>query len=290
MKAAVTGASGQLGSAVVAALKGREGITPIAVARTPAKAKHLGVEVRAGDYDDGPQLEAAFRGVDAVLLVSGMAPPEQRLLQHKRVIDAAERAGVKRLVFSGIVVTESASGFNAVQQTSTATEEYLKQSSLEWVIGQNGINMEPDLEYLDAYRKLGKITNCAADGRCAYTCRAELALAYAEMFIEPKHLGKTYVLAGQAITQTELAAAINDVFGTNLTYESMGVDEYRKERQAALGDFIGAVISGIYEGIRNGAMDVDSDFARVVGRAHQSPTEMIRAWAAEYKTATGVIQ
>ncbi|MDA1237305.1 MAG: NAD(P)H-binding protein, partial [Acidobacteria bacterium] len=233
---------------MISALKNRAGIRPIAVARTPAKAERLGVEVREGDYDNGPQLEAAFRGVDAVLLVSGMAPPAERLVQHKRVIDAAERAGVKRLVFAGIVVTESGNGFNAVQQTSTATEEYLKRSNLEWVIGQNGIYIEPDLEYLDNYRKAGKIANCAADGRCAYTCRPELALAYAEMLSEPRHLGETYVLAGRAITQSELAAAINDVFGTNLTYESMGVEECRAERQAALGDFIGAVIAGIYEG------------------------------------------
>jgi len=288
MQAAVTGASGHMGTAVISALKGRDGVTPIAVARTPAKAEHLGVEVRAGDYDDGAQLEAAFRGVDAALLVSGMAPPEQRLLQHKRVIDAAEQAGVKRLVFAGILVTESGSGFNAVQQTSIATEEHLKQSELEWVIGRNGIYIEPDLEYVDTYRNAGEITNCAADGRCAYTCRPELALAYAQMLIEPMHVGETYVLAGQAITQTELAAAINDVFGTDLTYESMSVEQYRKERQAALGEFIGAVIAGIYEGIRNGAMDVDSDFARVVGRAHQLPTEMMRAWAATHKT-TGAI-
>lgn len=277
-----------MGSAVISALKGRDGITPIAVARTPAKAEHLGVDVRAGDYDNRSQLEAAFRGVDAALLVSGMAPPEQRFLQHKHVIDAAERVGVKRLVFAGIVVTEAGAGFNAVQQASVATEEYLKQSSMEWVIGRNGIYIEPDLEYLDAYRKVGKIINCAAGGRCAYTCRPELALAYAQMLIEPRHVGETYVLAGQAITQAELAAAINDVFGTDLTYESMSVDDYRNERQAALGGFIGAVIAGIYEGIRNGAMNVASDFARVVGRAHQSPTEMMRAWAAMHKT-TGAI-
>lgn len=288
MKVAVTGASGHMGSAVISALKGRDGITPIAVARTPTKAEDLGVEVRAGDYDDASQLEAAFRGVDAALLVSGMAPPEQRFLQHKRVIDAAERVGVKCLVFAGIVVTEAGAGFNAVQQTSIATEEYLKQSNLEWVIGRNGIYIEPDLEYVDTYRKVGKIINCAADGRCSYTCRPELALAYAQMLIEPRHTGETYVLAGQAITQTELAVAINDVFGTHLTYESMSVDDYRRERQAALGGFIGAVIAGIYEGIRHGAMNVDSEFARVVGRAHQSPTEMMRAWAATHKT-TGAI-
>jgi len=53
MKIAVTAASGQLGSEIVkacVALVGTQNV--IALARTPAKASHLGVEVRPGDYDD----------------------------------------------------------------------------------------------------------------------------------------------------------------------------------------------------------------------------------------------
>lgn len=52
MQIAVTAASGQLGGAIVRALKTKPGVTTIAVARTPSKATSLGVETRAGDYDD----------------------------------------------------------------------------------------------------------------------------------------------------------------------------------------------------------------------------------------------
>lgn len=280
MKVAVTGANGHLGSAVLQVLKQTEGVTPIAIARSPSKARQLAVEIREGDYDSTAQLDNAFQGVDALLLVSGMAPPDERLEQHKRVIDSAERAGVKRLVFAGIVVTESGGGFHPIQQASLATEECLKRSSLGWSIGRNSIYIEPDLAYLDNYRRAGKIANCADQGRCAYTCRPELALAYARMLTEQKHEEQTYILAGEPITQEALAACINEVFGTALVYESLTVEEYRRERQSALGDFLGTIIAGIYEGIRNGAMDVHSEFERIVGRPHQSPTEMIRAWAA----------
>lgn len=280
MKVAVTGASGHLGSAVIETLKQTEGITPIAIARSPSKARQLAVEIRQGDYNSTAQLDKAFQGVDALLLVSGMASPDERLEQHKRVVDSAKRAGVARLVFAGIVVAESGGGFKPIQRASLATEEYLKESGLGWSIGRNGIYIEPDLEYIDNYRRAGKIANCAGEGRCAYTCRPELALAYARMLTEQQHEEQTYVLAGQPITQKTLAACINQVFGTALEYESLTVEEYRRERQSALGDFLGAIIAGIYEGIRNGAMDVQSEFERVVGRPHQSPIEMLRAWAA----------
>ncbi len=282
MRLAVTGASGQLGSAVIEALKQFQGVTPIAVARSPAKAAKLDVETRAGDYDDAGQLESAFAGVDAVLLVSGMAPPDTRLGQHQRVIDSARRANVARVVFAGIVISESGGGFNPIQQVSADTEQYLKDSGLAWSIGRNGIYIEPDLEYLDNYRSAGKIVNCAGEGRCAYTCRPELALAYANLLTGGQHEGQTYVLAGQPITQRQLAECINEVFGTTLDYEPVTVEEYRRERQAALGGFLGGIIAGIYEGIRNGALDVQSEFEKVAGRPHLPPAEMIRAWKARH--------
>ena len=218
--------------------------------------------------------------MDALLLVSGMAPPDERLEQHKRVINSAKRAGCCTLGLCRDRGDRAGWWLHPIQQASLATEEYLKQSGLGWSIGRNGIYIEPDLEYIDNYRRAGKIANCAGEGRCAYTCRPELALAYARMLTEQQHEEQTYVLAGEPIPQKTLAACINEVFGAALEYESLTVEEYRRERQSALGDFLGAIIAGIYEGIRNGAMDVSSEFERVVGRPHQSPIEMIRAWSA----------
>ncbi|WP_347756424.1 hypothetical protein [Agrococcus sp. ProA11] len=50
----------------------------------------------------------------------------------------------------------------------------------------------------------------------------------------------------------------------------MTVDEYRADRIAALGDFMGSVIAGIYEGIRTGVHDTPGDYAAAAGRPHQS--------------------
>ena len=71
MKIAVTGATGQLGRLVVETLK--EQVEPgrvVALARTPAKAADLGVEVREADYDRPETLASALAGVDRLLLIS----------------------------------------------------------------------------------------------------------------------------------------------------------------------------------------------------------------------------
>jgi NAD(P)H dehydrogenase (quinone) len=50
----------------------------------------------------------------------------------------------------------------------------------------------------------------------------------------------------------------------------MTVEEYRADRVAELGEFMGTVIAGIYEGIRNGEADDPSHFAQAAGRHHVS--------------------
>lgn len=271
MKIAVTAASGQLGSAIVeAVVECTSAESVIALARTPQRAKHLGVEVRAGDYNDPLQLEQALQGVDTLLIVSGMDAPDKRIEQHRNVIRAAKAAAVKKLVYTSVQGAEEGTAFSPVIQSNRQTEQDIRDSGLDWVIGRNGIYIEPDVEYIENYKKAGKIVNCAADGKCGYTTRQELGYAYARMLTEDKHNGSTYNLHGDALTQTELASYLNLAFGTDLKFESMTVDEYKQDRVAELGDFIGTVIAGIYQGIREGKSNNPSDFDAAAGRAHQS--------------------
>ncbi|MBU3004630.1 SDR family oxidoreductase [Paraglaciecola arctica] len=271
MKIAITAASGKLGSAIVkatVALISQENV--IGLARTPDKAKHLGVEVRPGDYNDQKQLEHSLQSVDTLLLVSGMDAPDKRIGQHRNVIEAAKKAGVKKIVYTSVQGAEENTAFSPVVQSNRQTEKDVISSGLDWVVGRNGIYIEPDIEYIENYRKAGGIFNCAGDGRCGYTSRNELAYAYARMLTEDKHNGHTYNLHGEAITQRQLAEYFNSAFGTNLIYKSMTVEAYREERKAELGDFIGTIIAGIYQGIREGKSDNVSHYLTAAGREHES--------------------
>ena len=276
MKIAVTSVSGQLGASIAKALIkeiGKENV--IGIARTPEKAKHLDIEIRKGDYNSRTDFDAAIKGVDKVLLVSGMDQPQKRIQQHRNVIEAAKLNGVQKIVYTSIVGDEENTAFSPVVQSNRQTEEDVRSSGLQWIIGRNGIYIEPDLEYMDTYIKEGGITNCAADGKCTYTSREELGFAYAQLLLNDKLNGQTLNLVGEAITQTQLAEYINQVYKTNLKFTSISVEDYKKERQVALGEFLGTIIAGIYEGIRNGANEVVSDYEKAAGRPHKSPLTMI---------------
>lgn len=279
MKIAVTSVSGQLGSAIAKELIqeiGKENL--IGIARTPEKAKHLGIEIRKGDYNSREQFNAALIDVDALLLVSGLDKPDLRIQQHRNVIDAAKQNEVTKIVYTSIVGNENKAGFSPIVSSNRQTEKDIQESGMQYAIGRNGIYIEPDLEYIISYIKEGGITNCAGEGKCGYTSREELANAYAKMLLEDKHNKQIYNLTGEAITQYQLAEGMNKVYKTTLTYKPVSIEAYQKDRKEALGEFFGTIIAGIYEGIRLGANDVNSDFEKVAGRPHKSLIKMIEAF------------
>ncbi len=276
MKIGVTTANGKLGSEIIQKLLLQ--LPPsqvVGFARTPEKAKGLGVEIRSGEYDEKSHFEAGLNDIDVVILISGMDQPIQRIAQHRNIINTASGAGVQKIVYTSIIgepdIGEpNGTTFSPIVASNRQTEEDIKSSSLQWVIGRNGLYIEPDVEYLDNYIKAGKISNCAGDGKCGYTTRSELAHAYVKMALEKKHNSNTYVLAGETITQQQLTDLFNTNYGLFLVYESVSVETYKQERTKELGEFLGTIISGIYHGIHNGSFDVKSDYETAAGRPHIS--------------------
>ena len=271
MKVAVTAASGQLGAAIIESLIkeiGKENV--IGIARTPANVRVEGIEVRKGDYNSKPEFDEALKGVEVVLLVSGMDAPEKRIGQHRNVINAAKDAGVRKLVYTSIIGKDGGSTFDAIVQSNRQTEEDIKNSGLEWAIGRNGLYIEPDIEHLEEYKKEGKVANCAGDGKCAYTTRGELGYAYTRLMLGDSTDSKIYNLAGELITQYELVDYMNTALGAGLVYERLTKEAYIADRVEEHGEFLGTVIAGIYAKISNGEFEVESDYEAAAGRSHIS--------------------
>jgi len=269
MKIAVTTASGALGSEIIKALVKEVGNKNIiGIARSPEKATHLGIEIRKGDYNNKEDFDKALKGTDVVLLVSGMDHPDKRIGQHRNIINAAKENGVKKIVYTSIIGKDGDSTFDPIVKSNRQTEKDIQESGLDWLIGRNGLYIEPDVEYIEKYKEFGKIANCAADGLCSYTSRSELAFAYTKMILHEDRNGNIYNLVGDAISQIQLTNYLNLAFGTDLFYETMEVEDYLEFQQKVNGEFLGTVIAGIYSKIRNGEFNVESDFEAAAGRKH----------------------
>lgn len=107
-RVAVTGASGFIGRALIAACEAR-GAHPVAVVRSPEKVRDLGVEARRADLADPAALEVALDGCDAVIANAGLvsigAQSREALTRAnvegtRNVLEAVRRAGIRRVVMT----------------------------------------------------------------------------------------------------------------------------------------------------------------------------------------------
>lgn len=154
-----------------------------------------------GDYNSKEEFLLALKGIDALLIVSGMDNPDKRIVQHRNIIEAAKENGVKKIVYTSIIGAPEGNAFSPIVASNRQTEEDVKSYGLQWAIGRNGLYLEPDLEHIEAYKSEGAIINCAANGKCSYTSRQELAVTYSKLLSEDNLLSKTYNFFGEPITQ-----------------------------------------------------------------------------------------
>lgn len=232
MKIAVTGATGQLGRLLIERLRSKVPATDIvALARTPAKAADLGVEVREADYARPETLDKALAGIDTLMLISG-SEVGQREAQHRNLIEAAKQAGVRRVVYTSLLHADTSTLGLAPEHV--ATEAMLRESGLATTVLRNGWYTENYTAGAGAAVVNGALIGSAGQGRIASATRADYADAAVTVLTTPGHDGQVYELAGDtAYTVAELAAEISRQSGKDVPYVDLPHAEYTAALVAA---------------------------------------------------------
>jgi uncharacterized protein YbjT (DUF2867 family) len=143
----VTGATGYIGGGLVPELLER-GHSVRAMARTPAKLDDAPwrdrAEVVKGDLTDPDSLAAAFEGMDVVYyLVHSMGSSRNFVKEEARsarnVAEAAEKAGVRRIVYLGGLHPEGTRELSRHLSSRVEVGEILMASAVETIVLQAGI-------------------------------------------------------------------------------------------------------------------------------------------------------
>ncbi len=181
MTYAITGASGHLGRFTAEALLNRvEPDELVLITRTPDRLADLaarGVDVRAGDFTRPGELGAAFDGVNDLLLISTDAIGA-RVPQHQAAVEAAAKAGVRRIVYTSVPEPTSENPAFVVADHA-ATEAALRESGLGWTVLRNNLYAEYQLVALQHAAASGRYVTNTGAGRAAYVTRADCAAAAA---------------------------------------------------------------------------------------------------------------
>jgi len=278
---AVTGATGHLGRLVIAALLKKvpaSGI--IAAVRNVEKAGDiagLGVQVRRADYNQPSLWDDALKGADKVLLISS-SEVGQRAKQHRSVIDAAKRAGMKLLAYTSVLRADTSPLGLAVEHKET--EASIRASGIPFTLLRNSWYTENYTTSISNALARGAVYGCAGEGRIAAATRADYAEAAAVVMTAENQAGRVYELAGDtAFTLAELAAEISRQSGKKIGYVNLSEAEYKNALvKAGLPEPVAALYADSDTGISRGALfDNGHQLSKIINRPTTSLATAIAA-------------
>jgi len=272
---AVTGASGQLGSATLRHLLARK-VTPStlhAIVRDPAKAASLaaqGVNVRSGDYTDAASLEAAFAGIDKLVFISTNVVGEERVLQHSNVVRAAADAGVGHIIYTSVVKPLDPALFVA-SPGHLRTETLIRESGIPYTFFRNNLYLDLIPFLFGGAIESGTLVYAGGDGRVGFVARDDIAEALAVSASSDGDQNRIYPITTSRPCYSigEVAEAMSKVSGKPVRYESVTSDELAKVlTERKLPPPAIAMSVGLADAVRAGEFDLASkDLENLLGRA-----------------------
>ncbi|RFU70539.1 SDR family oxidoreductase [Peribacillus saganii] len=270
MKMLVTGATGKLGTRVVETLLKTVPASQLAVSvRNPEKAEGLrsrGVEVRQGDFDRPQNLDAAFAGIDRLLIISADGDNETRIRQHTDAVAAAERAKVKFIAYTSIANASESTMFLAPPHR--ATEEAILKTGIPYSFLRNNWYLENEIPSIQGVLAGAPWVTSAGNGKVGWALHQEYAEAAAAVLSGDGHENTIYELSGKPLTQEEFASALGTVLGKEVPVQQVDDAAYADiMKGAGLPEFLIPMLVDIQKGIRDGALEIESnDFEKLLGR------------------------
>jgi uncharacterized protein YbjT (DUF2867 family) len=279
----VTGATGHVGSAVIAALRA-QGQNVIAGVHSGGR-RIDGVPARSIDLDDPASLRDAFAGVNTLFL---MQPLDERMVTWNRhALDAAKRAGVTHVVRLSGAGAQPDGPFLIARPHGEADRD-VRASGIAFTLLQPVSFMQNYVNYHGhAIQQQGAFYLSQGEGQVAFIDLADVAAVAAKVLGAPAaHAGKAYVLTGpQALSNADVANRIAAAAGKPVQYVNvpdeaaveallgMGLPRWNVDALLSLSQLIrqghGAVVSG--------------DVHRVLGRAPRRFEEYAATAAAAWR-------
>ena len=282
MKILVTGAAGQMGSTVIETLLKHIPAQQISVL-TRKEEKRLAFEKQGfnaflGDYADVAALENAMLDVDTVLLISS-GDQGDRMQEHKNVVDAAVKCGVKNVAYTSRSLRDRTTLNNQLMTEHFLTEDYIKQSGLKYIFFQNALYMDVIPQFVGQNVFETGIFQPAGNGKVAYALRSEQSEAMANVLLNETFENQTYRFTGStAYSFYDIADALGALSGKTVKYNAVEVAQYEAMMsQRGLPTFLVKKIVSFVLDIKDGQESmITNDLENKLGRKPTSLTEGLK--------------
>ena len=279
----VTGATGQLGTAVVNQLLKKISANQIAaLVRDESKASALrkkGVDISVGNYDDPTSLDNAMQGIEKVLLIAG-TDEKNRLRQHQNIVDAAKKAGVQCIAYTSRNLKDPNTLTNKLMKGHFQTEDCIKASGLNYVLFRNVLYMDTIPQFVGGEKVFEMGINLPTDrGRVAFALRSEMGEAIANVLLESDRSNRIYQLTGsESYSFDDVAATLTDLSGKKVDYAPVEKSAFEAQMtERGVPEMMVQRVVGFLTDIKNGQeAEVSPDLANLLGRSPASLQEGLK--------------
>jgi uncharacterized protein YbjT (DUF2867 family) len=255
----VTGATGNIGSELVAALA-QAGEYVRALTRD-GKAV-TGAESVTGDLNKPESLRDALSGVRGMFLLPGYEGMTETLA-------VAREAGVEHVVLLSGNSAASGDLSNAVSRYMIESETAVRESGLAWTIVRPFGFMSNTLQWIPQLRAGDVVRAPFADVPIAMIDPYDIAAAAAVAFTSPGHEGEVYAVTGpEALRPQDRVRVLGAVLDRELEFQAQPDDEARAEMSAAMPS---AYVDAFFSFYADGTLDESTPLPTIAGLTGRAP-------------------
>ncbi|MER5311390.1 NAD(P)H-binding protein [Streptomyces sp. NPDC002773] len=268
----VTGATGNIGSALLKELHARSAGPLRGLTRDAARAVFPdGVEAVEGDFAQPASLKPALQGVRSLFLVS-------RLGSDADILEAARQAGVEHVVLVSSITVQTHPHLGPAAE-NLEVEQLLKASGMAWTILRPTQFASNALMWAASIRGHETVRAPYAETALPTIHPADIAAVAGVALTEPGHQGRTYALTGpEPVTARQQVEAIAAALGREVPFAEIS----RLQAHAQMAAVFGAEAAEAVLDVTGG--DVNDELLMVrdtVSQITGTPARPFRQWASE---------
>jgi uncharacterized protein YbjT (DUF2867 family) len=211
-KILITGASGNIGTPLIQALRSQGADFEIMRSKADVAEK-----ARVASFGDVAGLKAAFTGIDTLFVLLPLVPEKVELA--KNVAQAAKLAGVKHIVRSSGAGADVNAGFALPRLQGTIDQIFEDTGIASTFLRPSGF-MQNYSGFMAGMVKGGAVYGATADAPQSLIDVRDIAAVAATVLMNPQaHAGKAYTLTGgEALTDSQRMQVMSGILGRNISF------------------------------------------------------------------------